>query len=199
MRWDKFISSILHPVVMPTVGVLLYYFLVPYNFETSKLYTLLGIIFITTYILPILLLIVLKSLGQINSFEVFSIKERKIPLFFMVSLFLLLGNFFYKIGYFRDLSYLFLGIVMALIIVFIIFLLNFKTSLHLLSIGSAVGFFLMFQIQYQINIWPVIYILIVLSGVLGASRLSLKAHTLNEVCAGFILGIISQIAINYIL
>jgi membrane-associated phospholipid phosphatase len=199
MRWHKFISSVLHPIVMPTIGVLLYYMVVPLNINKPKLYALFSIIFIATYAIPLLLLIFLKSKGHINSYEVHSIKERRIPLFFMTSIFLILGKFFFDVTYLKDLSYLYFGTALGLIFIYFIFKLKIKTSLHLLSMGSAVGFFLMIQLKYQTNIWPLISILILLSGLLASSRLKLKAHISKEVYLGFLLGIFCQVIINYLL
>jgi hypothetical protein len=199
MRWHKFISTILHPIVMPTIGVLLYNILTPLSFNRSKQYALFSVIFIATYAIPLLLLIFLKSIGQIKSYRVHSIQERKIPLFFMTSIFFILGKFFYDVSYLKDLSYLFFGTTLGLILVYIIFYWKVKTSLHLLSIGSSVGFFLMFQLKYQTSILPIIVALILLSGILATSRLKLKAHTPKEVYLGFFVGIFSQVIVHYIL
>lgn len=199
MRWHKFISTVLHPIVMPSIGVLLYYIFTPVYFNTSKQYALFSVIFIATYAIPLLLLIFLKSIGYIKSYQVHSIEERKIPLFFMTSLFFILGKFFYDVSYLKDLSYLFYGTTVGLILVYCIFYFKIKTSLHLLSMGSAVGFFLVFQLKHQVGILPVIAILIVLSGLLASSRLKLKAHTPNEVYLGFFIGVFSQFLVHYIL
>lgn len=200
MRWHKFISAVLHPVVMPTIGVLLYYILTPLDTSKNQQYALLSIVFISTYIIPLLLLLLLKTLGFIKSFQLKTIEERKIPLFFMISLFFILGKVFFNSSVStRDISYLFYGTSLALIIVYFIFFLNIKTSLHLISMGSAIGFFLVFQQIYPISILPIIALLTVLSGLLASSRLYLKAHKPNEVYLGFFIGIVSQLFTFWIL
>lgn len=199
MRWHKFISTILHPVLMPTIGVLIFFILSPLRMTIVQQIYLLSIIFIATYLLPILLLFFLKTIKKIDSFEVRSIEERKIPMFLMMCIFLVLGRFFYKFSSVRDLSYLFFGTLLGLILVYFIFLTKTKTSLHLLSIGSAVGFFIVFQQINNISLLPLIIIFILLSGLLGASRLYLKAHTPKEVYLGFLIGVTSQLLVYYIL
>lgn len=199
MRWHKFISVILHPIVMPTVGILLYFIIAKPSFSKQQQYAILSIVFISTYIIPLLLLVFLKSIGTIKSFQVKTIEERKIPLFFMITLFFILGKTFFSNSSTREISYLFYGTSLGLIIIYFIFFLNIKTSLHLLSIGSAIGYFLILQQTYSIQILPIIAIFIVFSGLLASSRLHLNAHTIKEVYLGFFLGILSQFVIHWIL
>lgn len=199
MRWHKFISVILHPIVMPTIGVLLYFIITPNSANKIQQYTILTIVFIATYILSLLLLVFLKSVGYIKSFQVASIKERKIPLFFMITLFYVLGKNFFSASITRDISYLFYGTSLALIFVYCIFFLKIKTSLHVLSMGSAVGYFLILQYLYSVNTLPIVMLFVLLAGIMASSRLHLKAHTPKEVYLGFFVGFISQFIVYYIL
>ena len=199
MRWHKFISTILHPVLMPTIGVLIYFLLSPLRITVYQQMYLLAIVFIATYLFPLFLLFFLKSINKIESFEVKTIEERKIPLFLMMCIFLALGRFFYKSSSFRDLSYLFFGTLLGMIIVYFTFFTRTKTSLHLLSIGSAIGYFIVFQQMNNVFLLPLILIFILLSGLLGTSRLYLKAHTPKEVYLGFFIGLLSQLMVFYLL
>ncbi|WBX73994.1 hypothetical protein PG913_01750 [Tenacibaculum pacificus] len=199
MRWSKFISTILHPIVIPTIGIILYFILTPVHLSRHQQYTMLSIVFVTTYVIPILLLIFLKAIGYIKSYQVSKIEERKVPIFFMMTLLFMLGRFFLEIAVIRDLSYLFFGVVFGLGFVYILFNVNTKTSLHLLSMGAATGYFLLFQQIHNIYILPLIIVFIVLSGVLASARLHLKAHTVKEVYLGFFIGIASPFFAFYLL
>ena len=199
MKFHKLISVLLHPIVLPTIGVLLYFILIPIQINRQQQYALLGIVFISTYIIPILLLVFLKALGYIKSYQVETIKERKIPLFFMITLFFILGKTFYNLANFRDLSFLFYGATLGLLTVYFLSFFRIKTSLHLISMGNAVGFLLVLALNYQITILPIIMVLIVLSGFLASARLHLKAHIPKEIYIGFLLGIVSQFAVFYFL
>ncbi|MEX6626445.1 hypothetical protein [Tenacibaculum salmonis] len=199
MRWPKFISTILHPIVIPTIGIILYLILTPIHLSQYHKYTMLGVVFVSTYIIPILLLIFLKAIGYIKSYQVSKIEERKVPIFFMMTLLFMLGRFFLEIAVIRDLSYLFFGVVFGLGFVYILFNVNTKTSLHLLSMGAATGYFLLFQQIHNIYILPLIIVFIVLSGVLASARLHLKAHTVKEVYLGFFIGIASPFFAFYLL
>lgn len=195
----KFISGILHPVVIPTIGLLVYFILIDLRLTRKQQLVLLSIVFIATYVVPILLLIVLKSTGSVKDFKANTIKERKIPVLFMIALFFFLGSSFNSSYITRDISLLFYGTSFALITVYLLFFLNLKTSLHMLSMGNAIGFFLLLQQIHIVYIIPTIIILVVLAGILGNSRLHLKAHTPKEVYVGFLIGLISQFITFYCL
>jgi chromate transport protein ChrA len=199
MRWHKFLSTILHPIVMPTVGILLYFFLSPFSISFPEQLYFLTFVFSLTYVIPIIILITLKLTRKISSIDLPSIKERKVPLFIMMCLFLFLARYFSNFRNVQDLSYLFYGTLLGLIGIYLIFALGIKTSIHLLSMGSAVGYFIVFQLIYNISVTPLILILILLSGLLASSRLYLKAHTPKEVYLGFLLGIGTQLISYYIL
>lgn len=199
MRWHKFISTILHPIVMPTIGILFYFIFTPTHLNRKQQLSLLAVVFVATYIIPLLLLILLKSIGYIKSFQVYTINERRIPIFFMMTLLFILGKFFYQNSSIRDLSYLFFGVVFGLGIIYLLFLAKIKASLHLLSIGAATGFFLLFQQLQSIKTLPIVIVLIILSGLLASSRLYLKAHTTREVYIGFFIGICSPFLAYYVL
>ena len=199
MRWHKFISVLLHPVVQPTVGVILYLFLIPTTLQRMQQYAILSIVFVATYLIPVLLLVFLKALKLIKNYQVHSIKERKIPLILMILIFYILGTIFSKLHQVRDLSFLFYGTALALFLVYLLFIIKFKASLHLLSMGCAIGFVLILTLLYSTYVLPIICILLLLSGLLASSRLYLKAHTTKEVYVGFFLGFLSQFLIYYLL
>ncbi|MCT4699300.1 hypothetical protein [Tenacibaculum haliotis] len=199
MRWHKFISTILHPIVIPTIGIILYFIITPINLSRHQQYTILGVVFVVTYVIPILLLILLKAIGYIKSYQVHGIKERKIPIFFMMTLLFFLGKFFLETTIIRDLSYLFFGVVFGLGCIYILFITKIKTSLHLLSIGAATGYFLLFQQIHNTFILPIIIVFILLSGLLASSRLHLKSHSVKEVYLGFFIGLISPFIAYYLL
>lgn len=146
----------------------------------------------------LLFLVILKALGVIKSFQVESIKERKVPLFLMLLIFYILGWVLIKIPAFKDLGILFYGTNLALIVTYILFFFNIKTSLHIMSMSSTLGFFLIYGTLNSISILPIAIIMIVLTGVLASSRLSLKAHKPLEIYLGFFLGITTQ-CLGYVL
>ena len=195
MRFHKVISIILHPIVIPTLGVLLYFIFVSQTVQRSQQLFILALVFGVTYIIPLLALILLKALSFIEDFQVKTIKERRFPVIFMIILFYLLGDTLAGFPMLRDLGFLFYGTSLSLFCIYLLFSLKLKSSLHLVSMGNAVSFFLIISNMYSLSILPIIMILILLSGLLASSRLYLKAHTSIELLLGFFIGVISQLVV----
>lgn len=196
MRFYKFISTILHPVVLPTISVMLYFLLTPNNLTSDKKLTILGLIFTVTYLIPLLILILFRKLKIIKSYETHSIKERKLPVGLMIILFYLLGNTIDNIG---SLGLLFYATSLGLLLIYLLFFLNIKASVHLLSLGLLLGFFMVLSNVYSHSYILLIILIFILSGILGSARLHLKAHTTREIYIGFFIGLIAPLAINFIL
>lgn len=199
MKFHKFISVILHPIVIPIIGVLLYFLIIPHLVNKAQQLVILSLIFVATYIIPLLIMIFLKSFGYLKSYQAGSISERKIPLIFMIVLFYLLGKIFSQNHLITDLGRLFFATAFSLTMVYILFIMHIKTSLHILSMGNALGFFLTLSLLYSINLIPFFILFVLLTGILGSARLYLKAHTPKEIYIGFFLGIICQFSVFYLL
>jgi len=192
MKFHKFISTILHPIVLPTLGVFLYFVFVSQSFEKRLQLIVLGLVFALTYVVPVLLLLFLRNFGFIKDFQVSTIKERRFPVIFMILLLYFLGNTIIQIPTIRNLSILFYGTSLSLTCIYVLFSVKLKSSLHLVSMGNMIGFFLIMTNINSLSMLPIIILLILLSGILASSRLYLKAHTPVELLIGFSLGIVCQ-------
>ena len=192
MKFHKFISTILHPIVLPTLGVFLYFVFVSQSFEKKLQLIVLGLVFALTYVVPVLLLLFLRNFGFIKDFQVSTIKERRFPVIFMIFLLYFLGNTIIQIPTIRNLGILFYGTSLSLTCIYILFSVKLKSSLHLVSMGNMIGFFLIMTNINSLSMLPIILLLILLSGILASSRLYLKAHTPVELLIGFSLGIVCQ-------
>lgn len=110
----------------------------------------------------------------------------------MILILYFLGNTIIQIPMIRNLGILFYGTSLSLICIYILFSIKLKSSLHLVSMGNMLGFFLIMTNVNNLSISFIIILLIFLSGILASSRLYLKAHTPIELLIGFFLGFISQ-------
>lgn len=189
MRFHKIISTLFHPIVMPTIGIMLYFLVTTKQIEPYQKLLAILIIFGTTYFTPLVLLFILKSLKKIDSYQLKKRKERKLPLAIMVVLFYTLGNLFKRILILEEISLLFHATSLGLIITY--FLLNFsiKSSIHLLSIGISCGFFMTVALKSDESYMLIIIINFLIAGLLGSARLHLKAHSPKEVYVGLLIGI----------
>ena len=180
-KFYKIISVILHPIVVPTIGVILYFILIPNNYASKTKLTLLSLIFVVTYLIPLLILIVFKKLKLIKTFNANSIQERKLPVAVMIVLFYLLANTITNSSGLRDIGLLFYATSAALTLTYVSFAFQLKASIHLLALGISTSFFIVLGFLYTTNFALVIILNILLAGIVAIARLYLKAHTPREV------------------
>ena len=152
-KFAKGISVVFHPLIIPT-----YVYLLMLNQESFYAYLLpakakwliIGLVFITTFLLPLLLNLLLLNRGIIKSFMMETKEERLFPL-------LITSIFFYLCAYFihsfqlPNLFYLFsLG---ATLVAIFVLLINFwiKISIHMAAIGGALGTFLGLSYKWEVN------------------------------------------------
>jgi len=192
MKFHKLISYLFHPLLFSFIGTFLFLFLSPKHFVKRQEYIILFVIFVSTYILPIFLLALLKKMNLINSYHLTTIEERKFPIIFFIVLSFMIGKMLLNIQIVDLLAYSFFGVALALVFTYLLFRLNIKTSLHTLGVGGLVGFVIMLSYEYQLNFNLIIAILFIISGFVAVSRLKLNAHQPKEVYIGFLLGIITQ-------
>lgn len=199
MNFHKIISTILHPIVIPTIGVMVYFLIVPVHFLSNQKFAVLSSVFIFTYLVPLVVLIILKQFKIIKTYKTESISERKLPIILMIILYYSLGVNMAKAGNLNDLSLLFYATAIGLLFIYVLFYLKIKASIHLLSLGITVSFFLVLGNNYSRFYLLFILVTLLLAGFLGSARLYLKAHTHREVYIGFFLGFILPIVVNLVL
>jgi hypothetical protein len=184
---------------MPTIGVMLYFLLIPNNFASNQRLKVLSLIFVVTYLIPLLILVVFKKLKIIETYQTESIKERKLPLALMITLFYVLGNTLDNIIYLRDLSLLFYATSLGLFIIYILFYFKIRASIHLFSFGIPIGFFMILSNIYSQPFLIIIILFFLIAGLLASARLDLKAHATKEVYIGFFIGILSSLSMYFLL
>lgn len=199
MSLEKIVSILFHPVFVPTITVFL---VVKIYSNIIILENQAGIILIGTcvfsLILPLLSVFILLLTKKIDSLEMPKKEERFLPILF-ASIWMILGFYFMKeiFSYAPIMKSIYLGAIYVMLISLLITK-KWKISLHMLAIGGATGVFIMLEFLFGQNL-ILLLITILISGILGFSRLSLKAHSLNQIYAGFIVGnIIMGLSILYL-
>lgn len=189
----KLTSYLLHPICVALGISLLYFTLQPTYIYKPQLYLMMGVITIVSFILPLILLTVLKGFKMIKSFEIRNIEERRFPTILFICITAMAGNYLLKTTFADLLSLLFLGYTVALIIAY--FLLNFKikVSYHTIALSSAIIFMILFSFSFKLNLLFLIGILFALTGLLLTSRLLLKANTAKEIYISLLISLLSQL------
>ena len=199
MSLEKIVSILFHPVFVPTITVFL---VVKIYSNIIILENQAGIILIGTcvfsLILPLLSVFILLLTKKIDSLEMPKKEERFLPILF-ASIWMILGFYFMKeiLSYAPIMKSIYLGAIYVMLISLLITK-KWKISLHMLAMGGATGVFIMLEFLFGQNLM-LLLIIILISGILGFSRLSLKAHNLNQIYAGFIVGnVIMGLSILYL-
>jgi membrane-associated phospholipid phosphatase len=193
MKFAKLISYFFHPINFSIIGAILYFILIPrYIFKPLE-HNILIVIFIGTYLFPVLLLFIMKKFKMIQSYQIANIEERKFPTLLFIGISLIIWNWLQKTNLVDLLSLFYLGYAICLLLSYILLNFNHKISLHMAAVGGLIGFLLYFSFFYEINLLLLIIALFIISGIIASARLRLNAHTFSEVFIGFILGAISQI------
>ena len=198
MKFSKFISYFFHPINFPIIGTILFFLFIPKFISKPQEYTILAVIFIGTYLFPIILLWLLKRFGMINSYHMVTIEERKFPTLLFISISFIIGNWLYKSLIVDILSLLFFGYGLSLICASLFLYLKLKISLHTLAISGLIGFLIYFSYFYKINLIPIMALLFALGGLVASARLRLRAHQLNEVILGCVVGFASQFIVYFV-
>ena len=191
----KFISTMLSPLLTPTYGTLMALSITPKLLDvTGARFKLLLIVFALTCIFPMITIAVLHNFKVIKDKRMISRKERLIPY--------ITGTIYYAVAVYhviythepRWLVMFFAGGALACLISTVVNC-RWKISAHMAGMGGLVA--LLWEINaMELEIisspWMMLYILIAifLSGMLGSARLMLKRHTLPQVLAGFLNGLI---------
>ena len=188
----KVISYVLHPLLFAFMGSFIYLYLTPKHVVKEQEYIILFVVFVSTYIIPIILLALLKKVKLIDDYHLKSINERKFPVLFFIMLSFLIGRALLAIHIVDLLAFSFFGVAFALSFTYLLFNIKIKTSLHTLGIGGIIGFVMVMSYEYQLNFNAFLAGLFVIAGLIGISRLALNAHSPKEVYIGYVLGIVSQ-------
>lgn len=198
MNLNKIVSYTLHPILFPIIGTLLYFILLPKHTSKQLEITIIGLVFTSTYIVPLLFLLTLKKSEVIKSYHLEEIQERKFPLMFFISIAFLLSTLIKKSQSTVELSLFFYGMTLAMSIAYLLLFLKFKASLHMVGIGGLIGFFIFFSYEFEVNLLILISILFIFAGIIATNRLKLKAHQLKEVYWGALIGVCSEIGVYVI-
>lgn len=194
----KIAAWIFHPLLMPLLGVALYFRITPRFVIPEIMYSKLIVVFILTFLIPVLLFFLLKTLGVIKSIHLKTVSERKVPLILQCLLVILVLKVVFQPNVYPELYSFFVGILFSLITAFVLVAAKFKVSLHMLGISGVTMFLIALSIYFKVNALVLIGLLLFVNGWVASSRLHTKSHTPLELVFGFFVGLLPQlILVNY--
>ncbi|MCL5245695.1 hypothetical protein M4I21_07745 [Cellulophaga sp. 20_2_10] len=196
--FSKLASSIFHPLFTPVIGTLCYFKITPQYYTANLFMGNLLPILILTVIVPLVCYIILRSIGALSSFSAPSLEERKYPLYISLGLLLLIVYKVIPNNYSKELFFFFLGLVAATFSTLVLLFMRFKSSMHLMGLGTLTMLLINLSVHFEVNIIFAIATAIICTGIVATSRLYLKANNSAEIIVGFLIGLVSQlITIKY--
>jgi membrane-associated phospholipid phosphatase len=184
----KAISYILNPLLMPTIGIFLIFYsgtYLSYIPQEGK-NLILSIVFTGTFIVPLCFVPLYLYLKIIRNVEIEERSQRIIPYIITLVAFLCTFYLIRRIPIPFINSYI-LAICLSLFVNTLI-LLKWKISTHLIGAGGIVSLIIGLIFRMNADIVLLLILSILLSGILGYSRLVLKAHAPKEIYLGFFVG-----------
>ncbi|MDA9069893.1 hypothetical protein N8013_06490 [Algibacter sp.] len=189
----KSISYVFHPLIMPLLGVIFYFSksprYIPFDIIQAKMVSL----FILTVILPILLYLLLKTVGVVNTINLKTTKERIYPLLLNGIVILIVLQRILTPTQAIELYFFFVGILISNMACLLLVIMKFKASIHMIAVSGVFMFFIALSIHFSININGTLALMCIIMGAIATSRLHLKAHTYKELILGVFIGFMPQL------
>lgn len=189
----KFLSVIAHPVFINLLCLYLLFLLFPslsHGLPTRIQLFFISFIFISTSIIPILIVLAMRVLGKINSITLETNEERKLP--YLVTLALYVFNYYNFLKSPTTDPIILQYLLACAAIIGSVAVINFfnKISIHMATLGALCGLLATVGFIGLMDIRIALILTVLFSGLIGSARISLKAHLPNQVYFGFVLGFI---------
>ncbi|MCZ6900086.1 MAG: PA-phosphatase [Bacteroidetes bacterium] len=192
-RIANFFSYLFQPLMMASFLFAILLWLSPmaigslFNIEIKRY--LLFVIFLTTFVIPMIGIIVMKLTSNISNYQMVDRKERVLPFLFI--------SFFYGVAAYLIISRLNISnafnvifiTLAALVLISTMITLFWKISIHSIGMCGVLGFLLALNLKVPASqlVWTVL-IWVLCSGFTMSSRLYLNVHKPMEIYLGAILG-----------
>jgi membrane-associated phospholipid phosphatase len=124
--------------------------------------------------------------------------QRKIPLLIHGVLLIILIRKSIPVNDFAELHFFFLGSLVSTTLALIMVYFNYKVSLHMIGVTALTVFTMGISWHFQVRMINIIMVLLLCSGLVGSSRLVMKAHSGKELILGSLIGSIPQAGLFFL-
>ena len=207
----QIISFIFHPLLIVTYMLALLLLVNPYLFGVSSIgdkasKLLLLQIFLSTFFIPGVAVVMLRFTGMIQSFQM-ETKQERIGPYIITGLFYLwmFRNFLDNPSIPTAFTSFLLGATIGLFFAFFINIFS-KISAHAVGVGGLLGMvvitmllfsydtftIMMAQGTLEVSMSTILLMAILIAGLVGTARLALQAHDPMDLYGGYLVGFASQ-------
>lgn len=191
MMAARAMSVVSTPFYLPVIGLAAlfsfsYLTLLPWSYKLLVV----AMVYLFTVLLPTLLIHLYRKYQGWSLLDIGAKERRMVP--YVISI-LCYFACFYLMNVLHIPRFMSSILVAALIIQIVCALINvwWKISTHTAAIGGVAGALISFSLIFSFNpVWW-LCIVIILAGMVGTSRMILRQHSLFQVVAGFLVGLLS--------
>lgn len=185
----RFITFLFHPLLMPTVGLLMILNSGTYLslLDPAAKRAVLFVMSLGTLLFPLMMIPVLYYRNMITSLQDASKEERFLPYVIILILYIITFVYFVRL----PLSRIIHGYVLSVtILLFFLLLLNIKFRIcgHMAAIGGIAGLIIGLIFLYETPLQGFLIMTLLAGGLTGSARLILGVQRPVEVYTGFMLG-----------
>jgi hypothetical protein len=190
----KILSVLFHPLLLPSYAIAIVIISNPYLFAgygQHGEWVFLIRAFLNTFAFPVFSIVLLKQLGFVKSFQMEVREERIIPYIATGTFYIWTYVSFRRSSDPQIINIILLGSCITLFGCFFANLIG-KISIHAAGIGCFAAIILYNCVISNYDLRWMLLIVVLLSGIIGSSRLFLKSHGIREVYAGYLVGVTAQ-------
>jgi len=200
----KTVSTVWHPLLMPTYIFAFVFFVIPElvaPIRSEAFVPLLSLVFISTFLIPVFVVLILVKMEFVSEINIDKRKDRILPHVFSSLIYVAVTWFFYSKLAAVPFMYVLISSISCCMVAVTVINLFWKISAHSTAIGGLFSFVVFYYVaNSSFQGFYLIVIVLLISGIVMASRLLLDVHTLAQVCAGFVLGtIVGMLGLSYVL
>lgn len=187
-------SYIFHPVIIPVMATGCYFFVSHQFYSTSEIQLTLFHTLLLTFLLPICIYFMLRSMKMMSSSIMIERREeRTSPIVLNIALLAILVFYIWENNRIYNIKHFFIGYMLSYLIVLATVLFKKKYSIHMLSYAALSIFFIKTTVDLYKEPLFAISALIFIGGCIASARLAINAHTSKEIVIGTFIGALPQI------
>lgn len=182
------VSILFTPFYWPLLGIILMFWFsrmqsLPFNYKLKTVF----LVYLLSIYLPTLLIRMYHRYNGWSPFQMSQKEKRMIP--YIISILCYFGCY-YMLNWLRVPHHMSIILILAIMTQIMCATINvwWKISSHMAAMGGVTAMVYFFSNYFGINIFWWFCMVIILSGLVGTSRLILRQHSLPQVLAGFFMG-----------
>jgi hypothetical protein len=184
------ISHIFHPLIMPSLGLLLLLNSGSYLslLDPAVKRAIMFVMVLGTLVFPLMMLPILYYRKLVSSYKSATREERLVPQAIILVLYIITFVYFKKLPLSRVIHAYVLSTVLVLLLVMLLNI-RFKICVHSAAIGGLTGLIIALIFLYESPMQGVLMLSLLAAGLTGSSRLAIGTNRAWEVLAGYMLGV----------